>query len=139
MGSYCGPTRPVLLLLLLLRHWNYELRSKKQGAFSAKPKPETSGRGPLSRTTHGGAGGGGRGAGGCWVSDRGPGHAKPGCALEMSPLRGEVRAVPGARLWARGPARRSWAATGPKPKPGGAGGVRRKDCERALEERNSVA
>jgi hypothetical protein len=26
-------------------------------------------------------------------------------------------------LWARGPARRSWVATGPKPKPGGAGGA----------------
>jgi hypothetical protein len=38
----------------------------------------------------------------------------------MSPLRGGVRA--GARLWARGPARRSWVTTGPKPKPGGAGG-----------------
>ena len=36
---------------------------------------------------------------------------------KMSPLRGGVRA--GARLWARGPARRSWVATGPKPKPGG--------------------
>jgi hypothetical protein len=35
---------------------------------------------------------------------------------KMSPLRGGVRA--GARLWARGPARRSWAATGPKPNPG---------------------
>jgi hypothetical protein len=40
---------------------------------------------------------------------------------KMSPLRGGVRA--GARLWARGPACRSWAATGPKPKPGGAGGA----------------
>jgi hypothetical protein len=40
---------------------------------------------------------------------------------KMSPLRGGVRA--GARLWARGPAYRSWAATGPKPKPGGAGGA----------------
>jgi hypothetical protein len=39
---------------------------------------------------------------------------------KMSPLRGGVRV--GARLWARGPARRSWVATGPKPKPGGAGG-----------------
>jgi hypothetical protein len=39
---------------------------------------------------------------------------------KMSPLRGEVRA--GARLWARCPARRSWVITGPKPKPGGAGG-----------------
>jgi hypothetical protein len=39
---------------------------------------------------------------------------------EMSPLRGGVRA--GARLWARGPAHRSWVATGPKPKPGGAVG-----------------
>jgi hypothetical protein len=29
---------------------------------------------------------------------------------DMSPLRGGVRA--GARLWARGPARRSWVATG---------------------------
>jgi hypothetical protein len=38
---------------------------------------------------------------------------------KMSPLRRDVRA--GARLWARGPARRSWVATGPKPKPGGAG------------------
>jgi hypothetical protein len=36
---------------------------------------------------------------------------------KMSPLRGGVRA--GARLWARGPACRSWAAAGPKPKPGG--------------------
>jgi hypothetical protein len=40
---------------------------------------------------------------------------------KMSPLRDVVRA--GARLWARGPACRSWAATGPKPKPGGAGGA----------------
>jgi hypothetical protein len=40
--------------------------------------------------------------------------------MKMSPLRGGVRA--GARLWARGPARRSWVTTGPKPKPGGAGG-----------------
>jgi hypothetical protein len=39
---------------------------------------------------------------------------------EMTPLRREVRA--GARLWVRGPARRGWVATGPKPKPGGAGG-----------------
>jgi hypothetical protein len=41
---------------------------------------------------------------------------------KMSPLRGGVRV--GARLWARarGPARRSWVATEPKPKPGGAGG-----------------
>ena len=39
---------------------------------------------------------------------------------KMSPLGRGVRA--GARLWARGPARRSWVATGPKPKPGGAGG-----------------
>jgi hypothetical protein len=38
---------------------------------------------------------------------------------EMSPLRGGVRA--GARLWARGPARRGWVAIGPKPKPRGAG------------------
>jgi hypothetical protein len=38
-----------------------------------------------------------------------------GVLWKMSPLRGGVRA--GARLWARGP-----AATGPKPKPGGAGG-----------------
>jgi hypothetical protein len=36
---------------------------------------------------------------------------------KTSPLRRGVRA--GARLWARGPARRSWVATGPKPKPGG--------------------
>jgi hypothetical protein len=41
---------------------------------------------------------------------------------KMSPALGRgVRA--GARLWARGPARRSWVATGPKPKPGGAGGA----------------
>jgi hypothetical protein len=40
---------------------------------------------------------------------------------KMSPLGRRVRA--GARLWARGPARRSRAATGPKPKPGGAGGA----------------
>jgi hypothetical protein len=41
---------------------------------------------------------------------------------KMSPPPGRgVRA--GARLWARGPARRSWVATGPKPKPGGAGGA----------------
>jgi hypothetical protein len=38
---------------------------------------------------------------------------------KMSPLWRGVRA--GARLWARGPARRSWAVTGPKPKPGGGG------------------
>jgi hypothetical protein len=38
---------------------------------------------------------------------------------EMSPLWGGVRA--GARLWARGPARQSWATTGPKLKPGGGG------------------
>jgi len=29
----------------------------------------------------------------------------------------------GARLWARGPARRGWVAIGPKPKPRGAGGA----------------
>ena len=40
---------------------------------------------------------------------------------KMSPLRGGVRA--GARLWARGPARRGWVAIGPKPKPRGAGGA----------------
>jgi hypothetical protein len=40
---------------------------------------------------------------------------------KMSPLRREVRA--GARLWVRGLARRSWVETGPKPKPGGAGGA----------------
>jgi hypothetical protein len=40
---------------------------------------------------------------------------------KMSPLRGGVRA--GARLWARGPARRGWVTTGPKPKPRGAGGA----------------
>jgi hypothetical protein len=40
---------------------------------------------------------------------------------KMSPPGRGVRA--GARLWARGPARRSWVATGPKPKPGGAGGA----------------
>jgi hypothetical protein len=39
---------------------------------------------------------------------------------KMSPLGRGVRA--GARLWARGPARRSWVATGPKPKPGARGG-----------------
>jgi hypothetical protein len=38
---------------------------------------------------------------------------------KMSPLRREVRA--GARLWARGLVRRSWVATGPKPKSGGGG------------------
>ena len=36
---------------------------------------------------------------------------------KMSPLQGGVRA--GARLWARGPARRGWVAIGPKPKPRG--------------------
>jgi hypothetical protein len=40
---------------------------------------------------------------------------------KMSPLRGGVRA--GARLWARGPARRGWVAIGPEPKPRGAGGA----------------
>jgi hypothetical protein len=39
---------------------------------------------------------------------------------KVSPLRGGVRA--GARLWARGPARRSWVTTGPKPKPKPGGG-----------------
>jgi hypothetical protein len=39
---------------------------------------------------------------------------------EVSPLRGEVRA--GAWLWARGPARRSWAATGPNPQTKAQGG-----------------
>jgi hypothetical protein len=41
---------------------------------------------------------------------------------KMSPLGRGVRA--GARLWARDPARRSGAATGPKPKPGGLVGPR---------------
>jgi hypothetical protein len=45
---------------------------------------------------------------------------------KMSPLRGGVRA--GARLWARGPARRSWVATGPKPTPGGGLGGPRVRC-----------
>ena len=40
---------------------------------------------------------------------------------KMSPLRGGVRA--GARLWARGTARRGWVAIGPKPEPRGAGGA----------------
>jgi hypothetical protein len=40
---------------------------------------------------------------------------------KMSPLRGGVRA--GARVKARGPARRGWVASGPKPKPRGAGGA----------------
>jgi hypothetical protein len=40
---------------------------------------------------------------------------------KMSSLGRGVRA--GARLWARAPARRSWVANGPKPKPGGAGGA----------------
>jgi hypothetical protein len=42
---------------------------------------------------------------------------------KMSPLRGGVRVRAGARLWARDPACRSWAATGPKPKPGGGDGA----------------
>jgi hypothetical protein len=68
--------------------------------------------------THGGTGEA-RGADG-WVPDP-PGHAKPGCALENESPAG--RSAGGChRLWARGPARRSWVATGPKPKPGGAGG-----------------
>jgi hypothetical protein len=69
----------------------------------------------------GGLGSEARGAGG-WVPDRHPVMPNLVVLWKMSPLGRGVRA--GATgLWARGSARRSWVATGPKPKPGGAGGA----------------
>jgi hypothetical protein len=66
-------------------------------------------------TTHGGTGEA-RGAGG-WVPDP-PGHAKPGYALENESPAG--RSAGGCQVvGAPPPPRRSWVATGPKPKPGG--------------------
>jgi hypothetical protein len=89
-------------------------------SFSRAQSAPTKGPSLLNQrlgATHGGAGEA-RGAGGVGS----PTHpVMPNLVVlwKMSPLRGGVRA--GARLWARGPACRSWAAAGPKPKPGGGG------------------
>jgi hypothetical protein len=87
-----------------------------EGAFSAEPA--AGGWGPST----GGLGSwGGQGTGKPVVgSPTNPVMPDLIVLWEMTPLRREVRA--GARLWVRGPARRGWVATGPKPKPGGAGG-----------------
>jgi hypothetical protein len=88
--------------------------------------------GGLGRPGARGAGGGRR-----WVPDP-PGHyatcqtwhwemshlLRPAAAAAAAGLRLRLRrgVRAGARLWARGPARRSWVATGPKPKPQARGG-----------------
>jgi hypothetical protein len=83
-----------------------------EGAFSAEPAAGDHPRGDW---------------GDPWVApvvgSRPPHPVMPNLVMlwKMSPLRGGMRA--GARLWARGPARRGWVAIEPKPKPRGAGGA----------------
>jgi hypothetical protein len=81
-----------------------------EGAFSAEPAAGDHPRGGLGRPGEPVVG----------SPTRHPVMPKLVVLWEISPLRGGVR--PGTRLWAWGPARRSWVLTGPKPKPGGAGG-----------------
>jgi hypothetical protein len=100
-----GPRR--LNWQLLVRSAFQSIMGAYEGAFSAEPAAGGHPRGGLGRPGEPVVG-----------SPTHPVMSNLVVLWEISPLRGGVRA--GARLWAWGPARRSWVATrGPNRSPGG--------------------